>query len=92
MSIPDTLAHKIELFRSSARLFREHEELFTEVGWLQVMIGQGIVPERYHPMVDMLTEAEILQMVEGTRSVLDRAAAAMPSHAEFIAQYCRAPT
>jgi tryptophan 7-halogenase len=90
MSIPDTLAHKIDLFRSSARLFREHEELFTEVGWLQVMIGQGIVPERYHPMVDMLGESEIVQMIEGTRAVLDRAAAAMPSHADFIARHCRA--
>ena len=86
MSVPDTLAHKIELFRSSARIFRENEELFTEVAWLQVMIGQGIVPERYHPMVDMLSQAEIEQMVEGTRAVLDRAAAAMPSHADFIAR------
>lgn len=86
MSVPDTLAHKIELFRRSARIFRENEELFTEVAWLQVMIGQGIVPERYHPMVDMLSQAEIEQMVEGTRAVLDRAAAAMPSHADFIAR------
>jgi tryptophan 7-halogenase len=90
MSIPGTLAHKIDLFRSSARLFREHEELFTEVGWLQVMIGQGIVPERYHPMVDMLSESEVVQMVDGTRAVLDRAAAAMPMHADFIAKHCRA--
>ncbi len=90
MSIPDTLTHKIDLFRSSARIFRENEELFTEVAWLQVMIGQGIVPDRYHPMVDMLSEAEIVQMVEGTRSVLDRAAAAMPMHADFIAKHCRA--
>ena len=90
MSIPDTLAQKIELFRSSARIFRENEELFTEVAWLQVMIGQGIGPERYHPMVDMLSEAEIVQVVEGTRAVLDRAAAAMPMHADFIAKHCRA--
>ena len=90
MAIPDSLARKMDLFRSSARIFRENEELFTEVAWLQVMIGQGIVPERYHPMVDMLSEAEVVQMVEGTRAVLDRAAAAMPMHADFIARHCRA--
>lgn len=55
-----------------------------------MLIGQGIVPERYHPLVNMLSEAEIVQMREGTRAVLDRAAAAMPMHANFITGHCRA--
>ena len=42
MSIPDSLAAKIDLFEDSGRIFRELEELFTEVAWAQVLIGQGV--------------------------------------------------
>lgn len=90
MAIPDTLAQKIELFRESARIHREHEELFTEVSWLQVMLNQGIVPKRYHPMVDLLSLEELRHMVASTRAVLDNSASVMPSHAEYIARTCKA--
>ena len=92
MAIPDTLAQKIELFRQSAQVFRTHEELFAEGSWTQVMIGQGIIPQRYHPMVDLLGDDEIRQMVAGTRAVLDNSAAVLPSHAEYIAKTCAAPS
>lgn len=90
MEIPDTLAQKIELFRSSGRFFREGEELFCESSWLQVLLGQNILPQRYHPLVDVTPEAEIQRMVAGVREVLGRAADAMPSHAAFIAKHCTA--
>ena len=44
MPIPDTLAEKIALFEESAIIVREGDELFTEEGWGQVMIGQGLQP------------------------------------------------
>jgi len=90
MPIPDTLAQKIELFRSSARIHREHEELFTEVSWLQVLIGQGVLPRSWHRMVDLLGDQELQHMVESTRAVLQNAAAVLPSHAEYIAKTCAA--
>jgi tryptophan halogenase len=90
MTIPDSLAHKLELFRATGRIAREHEELFTETSWQQVFIGQGVLPERWHPIVDLLDDAELEQLIEGTRGVLQRAAAAMPTHEDFIARHCRA--
>ena len=78
MPIPDTLAHKIELFRESAAVQREHEELFSEISWMQVFLGQNIIPKRYHPMVDLLSDSELKEMVEGTRRVLDNSAAVLP--------------
>jgi tryptophan halogenase len=92
MSIPDTLAHKLEVFRGTGRIAREHEELFTETSWQQVLIGQGVLPERWHPIVDLLDDREIASMVDGTRALLQRAAAAMPTHEEFIAKHCAART
>jgi tryptophan halogenase len=90
MDVPDTLADKIALFRATGRIQREHEELFTELSWQQVFLGQGIEPERWHPVVDLLDDKELEQLVEGTRALLQRAAGVMPTHEEFIAKHCAA--
>lgn len=90
VELPDTLAHKIELFRASGRIHRDQEELFTEASWLQVMVGQGLLPEAWHPMVEALSESEIEGLLEGVRGVLERAAEVMPEHAEYIERHCRA--
>ena len=92
MAIPDTLQEKIDLFRAGGRVHREHEELFTESSWIQVLLGQSIMPAAYHPMVDVLGPDEIRQMVAGVRGVLERSAEAMPPHREFIARNCKAET
>ena len=89
VELPDALAHKLALFRSSGRLFREQEELFTEPSWLQVMVGQGLLPESWHPMVEALDETEIDALLAGVQGVLERSAEVMPEHAEYIAQHCR---
>ncbi|EQD69813.1 Tryptophan halogenase, partial [mine drainage metagenome] len=44
MSVPAGLAHKMRLFADSGRSFRESEELFAEPSWVEVMIGQNILP------------------------------------------------
>jgi len=90
VELPDTLQQKIDLFRSAGRVHREHEELFTEVSWVQVLIGQGILPAAYHPMVDLLDDDESLRMLEGVKGVLARSAQAMPLHADYIRQHCAA--
>ena len=46
MELPDTLQHKIELFREHGRVFRYNEELFDVPSWIAVMLGQGIDPAR----------------------------------------------
>lgn len=90
MQVPDTLAQKMEIFRAGGRIHREHEELFTEESWTQVLIGQDVMPAAYHPMVDVLPPEQIRQMVAGVRGVLHRAADAMPSHKDYIARNCKA--
>ena len=91
MSVPDTLAHKIDLFRTSARIFRVEEELFTEPGWLQVMIGQGIMPASYHPIADQLSSAQLGEFLALSRKHVAYVARAMPRHENFIARHCAVP-
>jgi len=91
MTIPDSLAHKIELFREGARIFRVEEELFTEPGWLQVMIGQGIMPGSYHPLADQLSPAKLAEFLSLARRHADAVAGAMPEHRDFIQRNCAMP-
>jgi tryptophan 7-halogenase len=90
MSVPDTLREKIELFQSNGRIYRENEELFSETSWLAVMLGQGIAPKSYHPLVDAYDAKGLSSYLSGVRDVINRSVAAMPSHAEFIRTHCAA--
>jgi tryptophan halogenase len=90
MEIPDTLARKIGVFANAGRLYREDEDLFAEVSWLQVLLGQGIEPATHHPLADNLTEEQLTGFLSDLRQILGGAARALPSHADFIAANCRA--
>ena len=92
MAVPDTLTQKIEMFRANGRIFRENEELFAEESWLQVLVGQGIMPRGYDPLVDDKSPEDITRFLEDIRTVIKRCVAVMPTHAEFIAKNCAART
>jgi len=91
MTLPDTLVHKIDLFRTVGAITREHEELFTEVGWLQVLVGQGILPESHHPLADQIAERDLAEYMETLELLYRREAGRMQGHAAFIAAHCAAP-
>jgi tryptophan 7-halogenase len=90
MEIPQTLQQKIDLFKTHGRIVREGNELFSEVGWLQVMHGQGLRSDGYHPLADLIDERETHEYLESVRDVISQCAGVMPSHAEFIARMCAA--
>ena len=91
MEVPESLREKIDLFRATGRIFREQEELFVEVGWFQVLNGQNVVPETYHPLADVLTREELEQFLSDIHTIVSSNAGRLPTHAEFIAATCAAP-
>ncbi|MEO7068832.1 MAG: tryptophan halogenase family protein [Rhodanobacter sp.] len=90
MEIPEGLTRRIALFRGHGQIFREHEELFTEIAWLQAMIGQYIEPQAYHPLADALAPTKLDGFLGDIRTLVSRAAASMPDHACFVADHCQA--
>jgi tryptophan halogenase len=90
MDIPETLRDTVGLFKDSGRFFRNAEEMFAITSWVQVMLGQHIVPQRYHPAVDLVPDKEIAGLVDSVRAVIATCVDAMPTHAQFIARYCAA--
>lgn len=87
LSPPDGLAEKLEMFESSGRIFREHEELFTEASWLAVMAGQGVTAHGYHPATHMFDEAETRQRLTHIRDVIEQAVSRLPTQAEFLTHH-----
>lgn len=91
MEIPATLRHRIDLFRETGRVFREPNELFGEPSWIQVMLGQGIVPEQYHPTVDVMGDEELKRFLDGIRLPIEKTVKQLPTHQAYFEKYCPAP-
>ena len=90
MDVPKTLSRRLELFRSNGRIFRENFELFFDGSWSQVMTGQRLLPEGYHPIVDMMTNDELRKFLQDIKVAHTRTVAGYPSHQEFLDEYCKA--
>ena len=90
MDLPATLQRKIDLWRSNGRVFREDEELFSEESWIQVFLGQGVVPRGYDPLVEIKSDAQIEQFLGNIAATIDRCIEVMPTHAEYVSKYCPA--
>jgi tryptophan halogenase len=87
MQVPEELRHKIDLFRSSARIFPSFDELFDARAWIQVLIGQNIIPETWHPIADQLPEARLREFLDGLERTHLQDVARMPDHGEFVARF-----
>ena len=90
MELPASLRDKIDLWRSNGRIFRENEELFSEESWIQVFIGQGILPRSYDPLVEIKSDAQIEQFLGNIAATIARCVDVMPTHRDYIGKYCPA--
>jgi tryptophan 7-halogenase len=87
MEVPDSLTRKIELFRHSG-IIERYQGLFSPPSWLSVFVGQGLVPESYHPLADTMPEDKLIASLDGLRSEIRAGVEQMPYHDAFIDRYC----
>jgi len=90
MELPATLQRKIDLWRSNGRIFREDDELFTEESWIQVLIGQGIMPRSHDPLTAIKSDAQIDQFLGNIAATIGRCVDVMPAHDDYLRKYCPA--
>jgi len=91
MPIPDSLKHRIDLFKESGRIFQQSNDMFAENSWSQVMLGQGLMPQQYHPIVNMMSDQELKGFLNGIKASVDKMVEQLPTHQQFIDSYCKAP-
>ena len=88
MSVPKSLQHRINLFRETGRVFRIPNELFAENSWIQVMLGQGVMPASHHQTADLMGDAELAGFLDGIKNGIDRTVRQLPQHQEYVQRYC----
>lgn len=88
MPIPDTLQHKMELFAESGRIVREPKDLFRDSSWVQVMLGQGIIPKHHHPLADRITDTQLEEFLANVKTIVDNSVQNLPTHSDYLHQYC----
>jgi len=84
IDLPDTLRHKIELFREHGRVFRYNDELFDVPSWVAVMLGQDVIPAAPDPLATAMPESEVLRAMAELRRAYENAAERLPLASEFI--------
>lgn len=87
MDVPDTLQHKIDLFRATGTVVREGDELFDVPGWVQVFIGQGIEPTGWHPIADQVAPDRLRQLLSSVEQAFAADASRMPDHADYVTRF-----
>jgi len=89
MEIPTSLRHKMQLFKDTGRVFLDDGDIFRVDSWTQVMLGQGIMPEQYHKIADIMSDKELENFMATLKSSITNAVEKLPSHGEFVQNYCK---
>jgi tryptophan halogenase len=85
MALPESLQAKIRLFQQSGLVVKEEGELFTEEGWTQVMVGQGIEPSGYSPLTAGIDGRELGEFLASLAKSYSQRAQSLPTHEQWIA-------
>jgi tryptophan halogenase len=90
VEIPEALQLKIGHFRNGGRILCDSAELFQKNNWLAVLVGQEILPESHHPLVDLRGRADVAKILADMRRAMEQAATSVPTHRQYIERHCRA--
>jgi tryptophan halogenase len=90
MAVPDELLYKEEMFRHNGRIVLDTDELFREASWFAVMMGQGIRPTDYNPLVEAISESADLQHFDRVARAIETAVRSAPTHMQVIDRMVRA--
>lgn len=89
IKLPDSLRHKMDLFRASGRVASYEVGAFKDPSWLAVYYGQGIIPRGYDPMTDLMPDALLPKQLEDFKQTIARAVSTMPDHQDYLTQMGR---
>lgn len=88
MEVPDTLRQRIESFAEAAQAWQGPEDLFRVDSWMQVMLGQRVTPKSWHRLGALMPPGQLRGTLEGLKARIEQRVAQLPSHQDFLDQYC----
>jgi tryptophan halogenase len=88
MEIPESLAHRIALFRDGAAAYQASDELFRIDSWVQVMLGQRLEPRSHHAVGQKMQPQQLGDALARLAANIQGAVAKLPSHQASLDSYC----
>jgi tryptophan halogenase len=85
MSVPDSLAEKLALWREAGRVEKYSDGLFYDASWIAVYLGQGVMPERHDARAQLPDPTQVRRAMGALRQAIVSEVAAMPGPREFLA-------
>ncbi|WP_111979956.1 tryptophan halogenase family protein [Algibacillus agarilyticus] len=87
MTIPDTLAERIELFKTTGVIAKHRANVFAQPSWEAVYFGQNILPQQSHALVRHYNSLELKRHLNELQTQIKANVDLMPTHDEFLDQY-----
>jgi tryptophan 7-halogenase len=84
MALPDSLLQRIELYRRTGRIRPRAGELFTDMSWFYIFEGMGVRPERYDPLMDILSREQLQGVLASLARSVESLTRAAPSHDSYF--------
>ena len=90
MVLPDTLRHKIELYKASGQFARYDAESFFDPSFLCMYDGFDIEPRAYDPFADNFALDDLKELTRNIRADVKGMALEGERHSDFIRKHCAA--
>ena len=89
MPLPDTLRERIELYKGTGRIRIRAGELFTDLSWFYIFEGLGVRPASYDPLLDVIPEGKLREILGSMASATVAATKGAPSHDSYFKAGCQ---
>ena len=90
MKLPESLKHKMDLFKSTGRVVSYETGAFKDPSWLAVYYGQNIVPAHVDPLSLHMPDSVLSGQLDSVSQTISQAVQSMSSHKDYIDAHCRA--
>lgn len=87
MTLPDSLASKMELYKQRGIIQKYKAGLFLYASWAAVYQGQRVTPRQYDPLADLLSLDEVNEEFNRLRTLVEAGTQRMPMHSEFLKDF-----
>jgi tryptophan halogenase len=84
MKLPDSLIRRIEHYRRTGRIRCKVGELFTDLSWFYIFEGIGMTPDSYDPLMDVVTLAQLREILGSLAQSNAAAAKGVPAHDSYF--------
>jgi len=78
MALPEKLQARLRVFAARGRVPLYDDESFQQQNWAQILVGHGLIPASYDPMVDTVPVEEQMGKVRGLLSRIAEEVQLMP--------------